>query len=84
MYYRLRAWFATLSILFNQTVHLGMAPYPYTFSETCYLRQHLLRYRVCRFTIDFVFSLLDMLASISHGISMTFCVVVSLFCDVYG
>jgi hypothetical protein len=57
MYYRLRAWFATLSILFNQTVHLGMAPYPYTFSETCYLRQHLLRYRVCRFTIDFVFSL---------------------------
>ena len=58
MYYRLRAWFATLSILFNQTVHLGMAPYPYTFSETCYLRQHLLRYRVCRQTIDFVFSLL--------------------------
>ncbi len=57
MYYRLRAWFATLSIFFNQTVHLGMAPYPYTFSETCYLRQHLLRYRVCRFAIDFVFSL---------------------------
>lgn len=57
MHYRLRAWFATLSIFFNQTVHLGMAPYPYTFSETCYMRQHLLRYRVCRFAIDFVFSL---------------------------
>jgi hypothetical protein len=55
--YRLRAWFACLSIMFNQTVHLGGAPYPYTFSETCYIRRHLLRYAIPRAIIDFVFSL---------------------------
>jgi len=55
--YRLRAWFACLSILFNQTIHLGNAPYPYTLSETCYLRRHLLRYRVARAIIDSVFRL---------------------------
>lgn len=55
--YRIRSWWACLSILWNQTVHLGGAPYPYTFSETCYLRRHRLRYRVARAIIDFVFNL---------------------------
>ena len=55
--YRARAWWACLSILFNQTVHFGGAPYPYTFSETCYLRQHMLRYYIPRVIIDFVFAL---------------------------
>jgi hypothetical protein len=56
-WYRARAWWACLSILFNQTVHFGNAPYPYTFSETCYLRRHLLRYAICRAIIDSVFKL---------------------------
>lgn len=55
LWYRVRAYFACVSILFNQTVHLGGAPYPYTFSETCWLRRHRLQYRVCRAIIDSVF-----------------------------
>jgi hypothetical protein len=56
-WYRARAFWACVSILFNQIVHFGGAPYPYTFSETCYLRRHMLRYAIPRAIIDFVFSL---------------------------
>ena len=55
--YRARAYWACVSILFNQTLHLGGAPYPYTLSETCYLRRHRLRYRIGQVIIDSVFSL---------------------------
>jgi hypothetical protein len=55
--YRVRAWWACVSILFNQTLHLGGAPYPYTLSETCWLRRHRLRYAVGRAIIDSVFRL---------------------------
>lgn len=55
--YRARAYWACVSILFNQTLHFGGAPYPYTLSETCYLRRHRLRYRIGRAIIDYVFSL---------------------------
>lgn len=54
---RVRTWFAALSILLNQTVHLGNAPYPYSLSETCYLRRHRLRYAIGRAIIDSVFRL---------------------------
>jgi len=53
--YRVRAYWACVSILFNQTLHLGGAPYPYTLSETCYMRRHRLRYAVGRAIIDTVF-----------------------------
>ena len=53
--YRLRAWAATVSILFNQTLHLGNAPYPYTLSETCFIRRHIRRYAIGRALIDAVF-----------------------------
>jgi hypothetical protein len=56
--YRLRAWSACVSILFNQTLHVGNAPYPYTLSETCWLRRHRLRYAIGRAIIDSVFSLI--------------------------
>lgn len=55
--YRARAYWACVSILFNQTLHFGGAPYPYTLSETCYIRRHRLRYRIGRAIIDSVFSL---------------------------
>jgi hypothetical protein len=55
--YRARAYGACVSILFNQTLHLGGAPYPYTLSETCWLRRHRLRYSVGRAIIDNVFRL---------------------------
>lgn len=55
--YRARAYWACVSILFNQTLHFGGAPYPYTLSETCYLRRHRLRYRIGRAIIDSIFSL---------------------------
>lgn len=55
--YRVRAYWACVSILFNQTLHFGGAPYPYTLSETCYLRRNRLRYAVGRAIIDSVFSL---------------------------
>jgi len=53
--YRLRAWAATVSIMFNQTLHLGNAPYPYTLSETCYIRRSIGRYAVGRAIIDCIF-----------------------------
>jgi hypothetical protein len=53
--YRLRAWAATVSIVFNQTLHLGNAPYPYTLSETCWIRRHITRYAVGRAIIDGIF-----------------------------
>ena len=46
-----------MSILFNQTLHFGGAPYPYTFSETCWLRQGRLHYDVARGIIDTFFEL---------------------------
>lgn len=55
---RVRTWWACVSILFNQTIHLGNAPYPYSLSETCWLRRHRLRYAVGRAIIDSVFSVL--------------------------
>lgn len=55
--YRARAYWACVSILFNQTLHLGNAPYPYTLSETCWMRRHRLRYAMGRAIIDSVFSL---------------------------
>lgn len=54
---RARNYWACVSILFNQTVHLGGAPYPYTFSETCWLRRGRLQYDVARATIDAFFEL---------------------------
>ena len=54
---RIRTVFAAWSCLFNQVVHLGNAPYPYSFSETCWLRRHRLQYQVARAIIDNVFSL---------------------------
>ena len=73
-YYRLRAWFACFSILLNQTVHLGNAPYPYTFSETCYIRRHILRYAICRAIIDGIFSLFgeDDHCQLSHTVGQSF------------
>ena len=53
--YRVRAYWACVSILFNQTLHLGGAPYPYTLSETCWIRRHRLQYRIGRAIIDSVF-----------------------------
>ena len=53
--YRLRAWAATVSIMFNQTLHLGNAPYPYTLSETCWIRRYRRRYAVGRCIIDGIF-----------------------------
>jgi len=50
--HRLRAWLATISILVNQTLHLGNAPYPYTLSETCWVRRHRTRYAVGKALID--------------------------------
>ena len=55
--YRARAYWACVSILFNQTLHFGGAPYPYTLSETCWLRRHRLRYAIGRAIIDSIFSL---------------------------
>ncbi len=55
---RVRTWWACVSILFNQTLHLGNAPYPYSLSETCWIRRHRLRYAVGRAIIDYVFSAL--------------------------
>lgn len=54
--YRARVYWATVSALFNQTLHFGGAPYPYTLSETCWLRRHRLRYAIGRAIIDSVFS----------------------------
>lgn len=56
-HYRARAYWACVSILFNQTLHFGGAPYPYTLSETCWLRRHRLRYAIGRAIIDSVFRL---------------------------
>ena len=53
--YRLRAWAATVSIVFNQSIHLGNAPYPYTLSETCFIRRHIKRYAIGRAIIDYIF-----------------------------
>jgi len=53
--YRLRAWAATVSIMFNQTLPLGNAPYPYTLSETCYIRRNIRRYAIGRALIDAIF-----------------------------
>ena len=55
--YRLRAWAATVSILFNQTLHLGNAPYPYTLSETCWIRRYRTRYAIGKAIIDSIFKL---------------------------
>lgn len=55
--YRLRAWAATVSIMFNQTLHLGNAPYPYTLSETCWIRRYRRRYAIGRAIIDGIFEL---------------------------
>lgn len=54
---RARNYWACVSILFNQTLHFGGAPYPYTLSETCYIRRDRLRYRVGQVIIDSVFIL---------------------------
>lgn len=54
---RARNYWACVSILFNQTLHLGGAPYPYTLSETCYLRRHRLQYRIGQVIIDSLFLL---------------------------
>lgn len=53
--YRIRALAATVSILFNQSIHLGNAPYPYTLSETCWIRRYRRRYAVGRRIIDSIF-----------------------------
>ena len=52
---RIRTWWACVSILFNQTIHLGNAPYPYSLSETCWIRRHRLRYAIGRAIIDTIF-----------------------------
>ena len=44
-----------MSIMFNQTLHLGNAPYPYTLSETCYIRRNIRRYAIGRALIDAIF-----------------------------
>lgn len=54
---RARNYWACVSILFNQTLHLGGAPYPYTLSETCWLRRDRLQYAVGRAIIDSLFEL---------------------------
>lgn len=55
--YRARAYWACVSILFNQTVHFGGAPYPYTFSETCYIRRNRWQYRLGQVVVDSIFRL---------------------------
>ena len=54
---RARNFWACVSITFNQAVHFGAAPYPLSFSETCYIRQDQRRYRIGRYTVDAIFSL---------------------------
>ena len=54
---RARNYWACVSILFNQTLHFGGAPYPLTLSETCYMRQDVLRYAVGMRMIDTLFEL---------------------------
>ena len=54
---RARNYWACVSILFNQTLHFGGAPYPLTLSETCYARQGMLRYDVGMLLIDSFFEL---------------------------
>lgn len=55
---RVRTYLAVWSMVFNQTVHLGGAPYPLTFSETCFIRDGQRRYRYARIAIDTFFRLL--------------------------
>ena len=54
---RARNFWACVSITFNQAVHFGAAPYPLSFSETCYMRQDQRRYRVGKEVVDFIFRL---------------------------
>ena len=54
---RVRTLFAAWSVLFNQVVHLGNAPYPLSFSETCFIRRNRWQYRLCLLAIDGIFSL---------------------------
>ena len=54
---RLRNFWACVSITFNQVIHLGNAPYPLSLSETCYIRQYAVQYRIGLKVIDFLFGL---------------------------
>ena len=54
---RARNYWACVSILFNQTIHFGAAPYPLTFSETCYLRCGQWQYACGMFVVDSLFAL---------------------------
>ena len=54
---RARNFWACVSITFNQAVHFGAAPYPLSFSETCYIRQYMLRYSIGMKVVDFLFRL---------------------------
>ncbi len=54
---RARNFWACVSITFNQAVHFGNAPYPLSFSETCYLRQDKRRYSIGMKVVDGIFKL---------------------------
>ena len=52
---RARSFWGCVSICFNQAVHFGAAPYPLSFSETCYMRQYKKRYRYALVVVDSIF-----------------------------
>ncbi len=54
---RARNFWACVSITFNQAIHFGNAPYPLSFSETCFLRSKQRRYKIGMAIVDFLFSL---------------------------
>lgn len=54
---RARNYWACVSILFNQAVHFGGAPYPLSFSETCYIRRNQRRYAFGMRVVDSIFAL---------------------------
>jgi len=54
---RARNFWSCVSIVFNQAIHLGNAPYPLSFSETCYIRQDRKRYRIGLLLVDTIFDL---------------------------
>jgi len=54
---RARNFWACVSITFNQAVHFGAAPYPLSFSETCYIRQYAVQYRIGMKVVDAIFRL---------------------------
>lgn len=52
---RARNFWSCVSICFNQMVHFGNAPYPLSFSETCYMRRAQKRYRLSMRLVDSIF-----------------------------